>query len=159
MCELLIQILQLMANRKALCVCVCVCVCRSWEELPLLYVWEGRWGQGSQECSGRRVSRTSLPCRDSTFGAVGPGQQAPPSACSVRLHWDAEEKPVRWGAALSQGGSETAERGSGALPGANGRQQAETGENTCDLAPVSPSGRFSLLPSQHTDEESYVNGI
>lgn len=60
---------------------------------------------------------------------------------------------------VSEGGSETTEQGSGALPGASGRRQAETRESLCDLAPVSPSGRFSLLPSQHTDEESYVNGI
>ena len=52
---------------------VCVCV-----RLPLLggaasavLLGGGWWGQGSQECSGRRVSRTSLPCHDSTFGAVG----------------------------------------------------------------------------------------
>ena len=67
--KFLIQILQLMANRWGVCVCVC---------LPLLggaasavRLGGGRWGQGSQECSGRRVSRTSLPCHDSTFGAVG----------------------------------------------------------------------------------------
>lgn len=38
-----------------------LCVCRSREELPLPYTRQGRWGQGSQECSGRVWNLPALP--------------------------------------------------------------------------------------------------
>ena len=93
-CEFPIQIVQLMANRPR-CVCVALgrsCLCRT----------PGRGGGDKAHRNVLEGSGTSPPCRDSTFGAVGPGQQATPRACSVHLHWGAEEKPVRWGAASSQ---------------------------------------------------------